>query len=214
MFIVLEGIDGAGKSTQIAALQTFLQSTGHSVVTCADPGTTQAGLEIRRLLLGNHSIPIAPRTELMLFLAARAQLVAEVIEPARSRGQVVICDRFLLSSVVYQGHLGKIPPAEIWELGALVVGQSVPDLTVVLDLPATVAATRSSLAPDRIESRGADYLEAVRQGFLSEARQQPGKIRVLDATQPSDSISRQLIDLVRERFPQGPTATGSTSPSD
>lgn len=197
MFIALEGIDGAGKSTQIAAITQLCKRLGHGVTTCSDPGTTPAGTQIRQLLLGQHGIPIAPRTELMLFMAARAQLVAEIIEPALQRKSVVICDRFLLSSVVYQGYLGQIPPAEIWELGALVVKDTMPDVTLVLDLPAAVAATRSSAAPDRIESRGTDYLENVRRGFLREAAQHPQQIKVVDATQAADAVSQQIESILR-----------------
>lgn len=197
MFIVLEGIDGAGKSSQIAALTSLFQRYGHSVVTCADPGTTAAGMKIRELLLGQHEIAIAPRTELLLFMAARSQLVAEVIQPALDRNQVVICDRYLLSSVVYQGYLGQIPPEEIWQMGQLVVGSTVPEITLLLDLPASVAATRTSRQLDRIESRGQDYLENVRRSFLREAAKHPQAIQVIDATQSVAEVSQQIEKQMR-----------------
>lgn len=202
MFIVLEGIDGAGKSTQIAALTQLFQRSGRDVVTCADPGTTALGTQLRQILLGDHQIPIAPRSELMLFMAARAQLVAEIIAPALAAGKVVICDRFLLSSVVYQGYLGSIPPEEIWELGRLVVGATLPEVTFVLDLPATVAATRRSKAPDRIEARGVDYLENVRQCFLREAAQETNSIHVVDATLDAEQVAKQMAQLVQSHLPK------------
>ena len=203
MFIVLEGIDGAGKSTQIDALIQWFQRRDRDVVTCSDPGTTALGTQLRQLLLGDHQIPIAPRSELMLFMAARAQLVSEVIAPALAADRVVICDRFLLSSVVYQGYLGSIPPEEIWELGRLVVGSTVPDVTFVLDLPAEVAATRRSNAPDRIEARGLDYLENVRQCFLREARQHPDSIHVVDATRAAEQVSEAMVRGLQSHLPDG-----------
>jgi dTMP kinase len=199
MFIVLDGIDGGGKSTQIERLAGLLRDQGETVVCCADPGTTAAGLQIRQLLLNRADIALAPLTELMLFFAARAQLVAEVIAPALAAGQTVVCDRFLLSSVVYQGHLGQIPPAQIWELGRSLFGNCQPDLTLLLDLPVPVAATRTQRALDRIESRGAAYLESVRRAYLAEAAAQPDGIRVIDATPPAEAVARQIAAEVAAR---------------
>jgi dTMP kinase len=199
MFIVLDGIDGGGKSTQIERLAGLLRDQGETVVCCADPGTTAAGLQIRQLLLNRADIALAPLTELMLFFAARAQLVAEVIAPALAAGQTVVCDRFLLSSVVYQGHLGQIPPSQIWELGRSLFGNCQPDLTLLLDLPVPVAATRTQRALDRIESRRAAYLESVRRAYLAEAAAQPDSIRVIDATPPAEAVARQIAAEVAAR---------------
>ncbi len=196
MFIVLEGIDGAGKSTQIRFLTQLFQQHGHQVVNCADPGTTDAGIQIRQILLGRHEIKIAPKTELLLFMSARAQLVEEIIAPALAENKVVICDRFLLSSVVYQGHLGNILPETIWKLGEFVIDQSRPDLMIVLDLPAEVATQRSQGKPDRIESRGIRYLESVRRSFLAEAVKYPDLIKTVDATKSAQLVSQQVCDLV------------------
>jgi len=199
MFIVLDGIDGGGKSTQIERLAERLRARGETVVCCADPGTTAAGLQIRQLLLNRADIALAPLTELMLFFAARAQLVAEVIAPALAAGQTVVCDRFLLSSVVYQGHLGQIPPAQIWELGQRLFGDCQPDLTVVLDLPVSLAATRTQRTLDRIESRGAAYLESVRQAYLAAAAAWPEAIRIVDASPSADVVAEQIAAEVATR---------------
>lgn len=196
MLVVLDGIDGGGKSTQIERLAERLRQQGQPVVCCADPGTTAAGLQIRQLLLNRADIHLAPLTELLLFFSARAQLIAEIIAPALTAGKIVICDRFLLSSVVYQGHLGQIPPGEIWELGRALFRDALPDLTIILDLPVEVAAARTQRALDRIESRGPAYLATVREAFLREAQADPDSIQVVDATQTPESVATQIAELV------------------
>jgi dTMP kinase len=125
-------------------------------------------------------------------------LIAEVIAPALQAGQTVICDRFLLSSVVYQGHLGQIPPASIWELGRALFRETLPELTIILDLPVEVAAARTQRALDRIESRGPQYLATVREAFLGEARANPQSIRVVDATGSPELVARQIAEVVQE----------------
>lgn len=202
MFIVLDGIDGGGKSTQIERLAQRLRDQNREVICCADPGTTPAGLQIRQLLLNRADIHLAPLTELLLFFSARAQLIAEVITPALASGRVVICDRFLLSSVVYQGHLGQIPPSKIWEFGRALFRETLPDLTIILDLPVEVAAARTQRALDRIESRGPAYLATVRESFLSEAQADPVGIKVIDATQAPDIVARDIFELVQRQQEQ------------
>lgn len=213
MFVVLEGIDGAGKTSQIERLAEFLKAAGQHVTTCSDPGTTAAGAQIRQILLARQDIPLSPKTELLLFMAARAQLVQEVIAPALAANHSVICDRFLLSSVVYQGHLAvpsesagqphanAVTPEAIWQLGQFVIEKTRPDLIIVLDLPANIAAGRAKAKPDRIESRGSDYLEKVRQGFLTEARHYPDWIQVLDATQSPAEVAQAIQACVSQRMP-------------
>lgn len=196
MFIVLEGIDGAGKSTQSQRLAEFLREQGRSVMCCADPGTTEAGLKIRQLLLQSVDVPLSATTELLLFFAARAQLIDEVIRPALHRGDVVICDRFLLSSVVYQGRLGAFSAQRIWDLGHRLFGECLPDLTIVLDLPVSVFVARTQRELDRIESRGPEYLEEVRAAFVAEAEEQPSQIKVVDAAGSPDSVASAIQSLV------------------
>jgi len=224
MFIVLEGIDGGGKSTQIQFLADHVRQRGGEVVCCADPGTTAAGLQIRQLLLNSPEIGVAPTTELLLFFAARAQLIHEVIAPALAAGQVVICDRFLLSSVVYQGHLGQglggagLPsesrPALIWQLGRMLFGSYLPDLTIILDLPVETSLARTQRPLDRIESRGPEYLDQVRHAFLSEAQAQADSLRVVDARQSpaqvAGAIARLFDDLAAKRHSLNPVTSAGT----
>lgn len=209
MFIVLEGIDGAGKSTQIDALAKWLEtlpsSNGscHQVVRCADPGTTAAGTAIRNLLLNQTSTQIDPVAELMLFFAARAQLVSEIIAPALTSGKTVISDRFLVSSVVYQGHLGDIPPEKIWDQSQLVLQDCMPDLILVLDLPAKVAAGRGDGKEDRIESRGTDYLQKVGDAFRREAAGRPNLLKLVNATQSPEDVFSDIQKEVQAFLSKG-----------
>src|SRR5262249_7263385 len=158
-FLSLDGIDGAGKSTQARLLAEWLRAHGHSVVTCADPGGTTLGDRIRELLLHRE---MTLQCEALLFMASRAQLTSEVIRPALEGGRIVIADRFILANVVYQGHAGGIDPERLWTIGAFATGGLEPDLTLVLDLPLELAAPRRKAAADRVESRDEHYHRRVR----------------------------------------------------
>jgi dTMP kinase len=190
-FITLDGLDGAGKSTQCRLLVDWLRARGHAVTLCIDPGGTPVGEVIRGLLL-DHRRKMSLPCEALLFMASRAQLVASVIRPALDAGQVVVSDRYVLANVVYQGHAGGLDPALLWEIGDLATGGLEPDLTFVLDLPPESARARRTKPADRLESRDPAYHERVRQGFLLEARRRPERIRVLDATQPK-AVVHELI---------------------
>lgn len=196
MFLVIDGLDGAGKSTQWEALSTWLRGRGHSVVACRDPGSTKLGNELRQVILQRTSIPIDPRAEMLLFMAARAQLVQEVIQPALNQDQVVVCDRFQLSTLVYQGHAGGIPLSEIRAVGRIAAGELEPTHTFVLDLPPAKALSRIDRGLDRMESRGMEYLERVRKGFLLEASQLDEKCSIIDAAQPPAAITQEICERV------------------
>ena len=157
MFLSLDGVDGTGKTTQIGLLCDWLRSTGHDVVTCRDPGSTPLGEAIRHLLLNEHDLPIQRRSEMLLYMAARAQLVDEVIRPALAAGKTVVSDRYLLANVVYQGHAGGLDADEIWQVGAVATGGCLPDLTIVLDMPPAAAALRIDRPRDRMEQQGAAF---------------------------------------------------------
>ena len=191
LFVSLDGLDGTGKSTQCRLLAEWLRSKGHTVTTCADPGGTAAGDVIRALLL-EHRGELTVAAEAFLFMASRAQLVAEVIRPALAAGRFVVCDRFLLANVVYQGHAGGIDPALLWTMGRLATGGVEPDLTVVLDLPVEAASARRGRPADRMERRDAAFHDRVRAGFLEEARCRPDRIRVVDAS--------AAVEIVQERI--------------
>jgi dTMP kinase len=191
IFLSLDGVDGAGKSTQCRLLADWLAGRGKSVVVCHDPGGTDLGQRLREILLHDRRAMSLP-TEALLFMASRAQLVAEVIRPALDAGKIVLTDRFLLANVVYQGHAGGLDPADLWRVGAFCTGGLEPDLTCVLDLPLEAAFARRKASADRLESRGAEYFAKVRAGFLAEARRRPERIRVVDATASAESVQEKL----------------------
>jgi dTMP kinase len=198
-FISLDGLDGTGKSTQCRLLADWLRASGQEVMTCIDPGGTPLGTQLRSLVL-HHRPEIDRMCEALLFMASRAQLLAEVIRPALAAGQIVISDRFLLANVVYQGHAGGLEVERLWEVGHFAAGGVEPDLTIVLDLPPELAALRRGRPADRIENRDVDYHARLRQGFLAEARRRPERIRVVDAVPPieivQDAIRREVSSVL------------------
>src|SRR5947209_6447628 len=201
LFLVLDGIDGTGKSTQCRLLADWLRGQGRQVVECVEPGSTAVGTELRAMLLG-HRHDLALRTEALLFMAARAELVERVIRPALASGAVVISDRYLLANIVYQGHAGGLNVDELWRVEEFATGGLQPDLTLVLDLPVEAALARRARAADRKEMRDSAYQERVRQGFLAEAEKRSDRIRVIEAAPPADVI-QAAIRVEVGRFLQG-----------
>lgn len=201
-FIALDGMDGAGKSSQIAALSDWLRSSGRTVVTCRDPGSTPAGDAIRAILLDRHDLHVSATAEMLLYMAARAQLVAEVVAPALDRGDWVISDRYLLANVVYQGHAGGLDPEVIRRVGAVATGGIMPDLVLVLDVDLETAARRLSRPLDKLENRGDDYRRRLREGFLAEASRAPDAIAVIDAHGPVHEVAARIRAAVTDRFPE------------
>jgi dTMP kinase len=195
-FFVLEGSDGVGKSTQMAQLASWLERRGASVVTCRDPGSTSLGEQIRQILL--HSAhPIDPTTEMLLYMAARSQLVGEVIRPALDNGTTVVCDRYLLSNVVYQGVAGGLPVERIWQTGTIATQGVMPDLVLILDLPEEQAQHRRGPDADRMESRGSDYLTRVQRGFASFAAQKlPFPVSLIDASADPNTVHAEICRCV------------------
>jgi dTMP kinase len=180
MFFSFDGLDGVGKTTQRRLFIDWLSAAGHRIVSCQDPGSTPLGEAVRGILLG-HQFPIARTSEMLLFMAARAQLVEEVIRPALAAGQTVVCDRYLLANVVYQGHAGGLDVETIWQIGRVATAGLMPDMVFVLDMPSTAAGDRIARPLDRMESQGADYQARLRQGYLDEAARDPDRIVVIDA---------------------------------
>jgi dTMP kinase len=186
-FLSIDGGDGAGKSTQLALLGQWLRERGHEVVACRDPGSTRLGEAVREILLDRHDLHIHRRGEMLLYMAARAQLVEEVIRPALEQGKIVLTDRYLLSNVVYQGYGGGLDVETLWTIGQVATGGLMPDLTIVLDVPAAAAAARIRRPRDRMEQQGDEFHARVREGFLAEAARRAGAIAVVDA---SGSVER------------------------
>jgi dTMP kinase len=200
MFYSFDGIDGAGKSTQMESFCAWLAERGERVVKCRDPGSTPLGEAIRSLLLDRHDLAIGRRAEAFLYMAARAQLVEQTIRPALERGDTVVCDRFLLANVVYQGHAGGLDVAELWRIGQLATGGLEPDLTFVLDLAPEAAAKRIDRQLDRMESQGDDFRRRLREGFRAEATRRRDKILLLDADRPIDVVQTDIRQAVVEKF--------------
>lgn len=201
MFLSLDGIDGTGKSTQLSLLAEFLRATGQQVVVCRDPGSTPLGEEIRRILLDKRETSISRTAEMFLYMAARAQLVAELIRPALEAGKTVLTDRFLLANVVYQGHAGGLDVDELWRIGRTATGGLEPALTIVLDMPPEAAASRLARPLDRMESQGDDFRRRLREGFLAEAGRRPEKIVVIDAARAIDVVQADIRQALADRLP-------------
>ncbi len=198
MFISIDGIDGAGKTTQLDLLCNALGSLGLTIARFRDPGSTQLGEAVREILLHREEIPLASTSEMLLYMAARAQLVSEELLPALERGDTVVCDRFLLANVVYQGVAGGLPPTTIWSVGRVATQGLRPDKTILLDLDPEVAFTRIQRGQDRLEKRGLEYFRQVREGFLQQVQYLDAPFLVVDATQSVDAIHREIMAFVGE----------------
>jgi dTMP kinase len=198
LFISFEGIDGVGKSTQADLLETWLKSLGKTVVRTLEPGGTEVGIEIRKILL-HHRGDLAPRAEAALFAADRAHHVVSKIRPALERGEIVITDRYFDSSVAYQGAGRELSQKEVRDLSLWAVGGLLPDLTVLLDLPADVARNRrngSGTEPDRLESEKIEFFERARQAYLDLANAEPNRFLVIDASATVEQMQQQIVSRV------------------
>lgn len=201
-FIVFEGGEGAGKSTQVALLAQELRLHGRDVVVTREPGGTPSAEAIRELVLDQSHSGLDPRAEALLFAAARAEHVAVLIEPALAAGQTVICDRFIDSSVAYQGLGRQLGVERIRELSQWATRGLDSDLTIVLDIDPAVGLTRAgqvSEAPDRMESEALEFHQMVRDAFLSAAARSPHRYRVIDASASPESVAQlisQAVELI------------------
>lgn len=195
MFIAFDGIDGAGKSTQIQMLVEHLNATSQQHVAVRDPGSTAAGEAIRGLVL-DSDLQMHRRCEAMLYMAARSQLVEERIRPALEAGDWVVSDRFLLANVVYQSVRGGEDPELLWKLGEIATAGIRPDLTLLLDIPATDAMQRLTRPADRMESRGIEYLEAVRNAFLTHVPRAGYRYEIIDANQSIPHMHQQILNAI------------------
>ena len=201
--ITFEGIDGTGKSTQIVRLVAALRSAGLDVLELREPGGTAISEAIRPILLDKKNAGMSQETELLLFAAARAQLVREVIRPALDKGTWIICDRFYDSTVAYQGYGRGLDLAMIETLNRYAVGDSRPDVTFLLDLPAEKAVQRRNgrnSQADRLEAESLAFVQRTREGYLALAAREPGRIVQIDADQPETAIAQYIISVIREGF--------------
>ena len=203
-FIVLEGVEGSGKSTQIRLLDAWLESLGIGHVRAREPGGTRVGEEIRQVLLHGDHGPMLAETELLLMLAARAAFVREVVRPAMNAGRTVLADRFDFSTFAYQGYGRGLDLSEVRELNRFATGGLEPDLVVVLDLPAEEGRRRQAREGktlDRIERAGEDFLERVREGYRELAVAE-GHARMIDARGTPEEVHARLRSLLETSFPE------------
>lgn len=198
IFITMEGPDGAGKTTQIQRLKTHLQEQGYQVLLTREPGGTVISEAIRGLLLDPAHKEMKPSTELLLYAAARAQLVGEIIGPAVEAGKAVISDRFVDSSVVYQGIARGLGVETVYAVNRPAIGEYMPDVTFLLDLPAEVGIARkkNQAELDRMEQESLDFHKKVAEGYRTLAARDPQRIRTIDATLPIDTICDMIIGRV------------------
>jgi dTMP kinase len=191
LFVVLEGGDGAGKSTQLARLAAWLRETGHDVVVTYEPGDTSLGGTLRTLLLDPASGDVSPRAEAMLYAADKAQHVYEVVRPALDAGKIVVCDRYVDSMIAYQGAGRVLDATEVRGLADWATGGLVPDLTVLLDVPVE-RALGEKVDLDRLEAAGTEFHERVRSHFLDLAARDPSRYLVIEGRQDRDTIEAAI----------------------
>jgi dTMP kinase len=195
-FIVVEGIDGSGKSTVAARIADELTRRGRKVLRTREPGGTPLSEKIRTLLLDAKNSEMVPFTELFLYMASRAQLVDEVIRPSLKDGVDVVCDRYYYSTAAYQGAAGRVGIPVVLDVAEKIAKFEKPDLVALLDVDPAVARAREGIRNDRVESKGLDYQKRVRAGFLKLARRDRRRIRVIDAARPSDDVFEDVKKAV------------------
>ncbi|WP_018653922.1 dTMP kinase [Actinomadura flavalba] len=201
VFVAFEGGEGAGKTTQARLAAIWLRDHGYDVVTTHEPGATKIGMRLRAMLLDRETTGLSSRAETLLYAADRADHVANVVRPAMERGAIVVTDRYVDSSLAYQGFGRRQPVAEIASVNAWATGDLVPDLTVLLEVPPETGLNRLSAPADRLESEPAEFHERVREGFRALADAEPDRYLVLDARRPQAELSREIHDRIRAILP-------------
>lgn len=202
MFITFEGIEGCGKSTQVDLLRKHLTALGHEVLVTREPGGCPIGEKVRDILLDPGNSGMTALTELLLYEASRAQHVADVIRPALEAGVTVISDRFYDASTAYQGHARGLGADTVIELNLVATGGLKPDLTIVLDLPASEGLRRLGRDLDRIESEAIDFHEKVRNGYIELARKDPDRVKVVDSSGTIEETASEVVKIVEDLLPR------------
>lgn len=199
-FIVFDGPDGTGKSTQVEALASWCRDKGLDVTLVREPGGTTLGERVRSILLDPATGAIDSVTEVLLYMASRAQLLEEVVRPALAGGDTVIADRFVSATFAYQGTAGGVTIDVIRAVAEVAIGDTWPDLTILLDVDEDAAASRMGEERDRMEGKGAAYHRRVREGFLAQERQMPERCVVIDATSDSSTVFDAVLSILHERL--------------
>ncbi len=198
LFITMEGPDGSGKSTQIALLKEYLEGEGYEVLITREPGGTVISEAIREIILNKEYTEMSSVTEMLLYASARAQLIAELVGPAIDNGKAVISDRFVDSSLVYQGMARGLGVDTVYEVNKLAIGKYMPDVTFLLDLPAEVGISRKKDQKelDRMELESLDFHRKVAEGYRQMAEKFPERIKTIDATLPIDEICGMIKEYI------------------
>jgi dTMP kinase len=201
LFLAFEGGEGAGKSTQARLLSIWLREQGYDVISTHEPGATKIGMRLRALLLDTAHTGLASKAETLMYAADRAEHVQSLILPALERGAVVVTDRYIDSSLAYQGAGRQLPAPEIAQINEWATDGLKPDLTIILDVAPAAGLGRRHSSADRLESEPLDFHQRVRSGFLNLAAADPARYMVLDAGRPPAEISREIQARVREMLP-------------
>jgi len=214
LLIAFEGGEGSGKTTQARLIAIWLRELGYDVETTHEPGATKIGMRLRALLLDTAHAGLSPRAEALMYAADRAEHVASVIAPALERGAIVITDRYVDSSLAYQGAGRNLPVEEIAGFNSWATGGRIPDLTILLDMDPMAGLRRRTRSADRLEAEPAEFHQRVRAGFLALARAEPSRYLVLDAGRPQEEITQQIRDRIREMLPDPVPSVAEASTGD
>lgn len=194
LFITFEGADGCGKTTQLMLLAKYLKAQGREVVVTREPGARGLGEKIREILL-NYDGEVSSRAEAFMFLADRAQHIDVIVNPAMKSGKIVLCDRHTDSSVAYQGYGRRLDIDEIKRLNSIATNGKKPDMTLIFDIDVETSMARVGDTKDRMESAGIEFFNRVRNGYLEIAKQEPNRVKVLDASKSIEEIHKNVIAL-------------------
>jgi dTMP kinase len=212
--IAFEGGEGSGKTTQARLLAIWLRELGYDVVTTHEPGGTKVGMRLRALLLDTAHTGMSSHAEALMYAADRAEHVATVIAPALARGAIVITDRYVDSSLAYQGAGRGLDVEDIARFNWWATGGRIPDLTILLDMDPMAGLSRRARSADRLEAEPAEFHLRVRAGFLALARAEPGRYLVLDADRPADEITRDIQDRIHDLLPDPVPSVSEASTGD
>jgi dTMP kinase len=214
LLIAFEGGEGSGKTTQARLISIWLRELGYDVETTHEPGATKVGMRLRALLLDTAHTGMSPQAEALMYAADRAEHVASVIAPALDRGAIVITDRYVDSSLAYQGAGRRLPVEEIARFNWWATGGRVPDLTILLDMDPIAGLQRRTRSADRLEAEPAEFHQRVRAGFLALAHANPSRYLVLDADRPQEEITRTIQDRIRGMLPDPVPSVSEASTGD
>ncbi len=205
IFITFEGVEGAGKSTQVAKTSDFLKNLGHDVIITREPGGSFGAERIREMLVKGTADQWTDLTECLLMNASRAENLDKLIRPALADGKTVLCDRFMDSTRAYQGGAGGIDQDILLQIEAAVVSPTQPDLTLIFDMPVPTGLARASArgGDDRFEKKGADYHERVRRAFLAIAKAEPARCALISADQPVENVFQDVLAALQKHLKIG-----------